>query len=270
MIKKVLKEIAGDIPENKKRVVVSLAILALVFALNLIGWFNGFKVVLPFTIFSGIFGFGFAFLSNKNIRLLVPTWTKVVASAVVLYTGYFLVGVLVINAPLVDKTATNIYGGKVIATAGVINRSLTGYEYLGRVDYKRIYISEAINQFTGRQVLGETKVTFTAQELIDDFNESESDVVLVFFKNNCPYCAGGFSGVLSAYNNLSDNAKKDVFFVNLETELGQKLAKEYRLEKASTIVRISRNGQIDKIQFATEDMTPNTDAITMIFSDLYV
>ena len=269
MIKETIKDLFKQIFSNKKKLIVlglltSFVILSAVFCV----W-QGFYVAIPFVIFSFLFALSVSFLGNRKLKAIVPKWSKIIAVLIAIYTGYFLIGVLVVNAPSIE-TYSNSYAGKEISTAGAIKRSLSGYEYLGRVDYKRIYISEAIEKYTGKHALGEISSNVSDDSVIDSLKTPNKDKVIIFFKNNCPYCAGGFSGVLKTYSELQEDEKRNVVFVNVETEFGAKVAQEFELKTASTAIRVSEGGnEVIKVSFSTEDKTPNTDAIKMIFSPLY-
>ena len=76
----------------------------------------------------------------------------------------------------------------------------------------------------------------------------DQNVNLVFYKKDCPYCQVGKSVVVDAANKGS----YPTFYIDTQTEEGQKLVEKYQVEKAATIVKI-RNGKIKKYLYALRD-----------------
>ncbi|HEO0932153.1 TPA: thioredoxin family protein [Streptococcus agalactiae] len=76
----------------------------------------------------------------------------------------------------------------------------------------------------------------------------DQNVNLVFYKKDCPYCQVGKSVVVDAANKGS----YPTFYINTQTEEGQKLVEKYQVEKAATIVKI-RKGKIKKYLYASRD-----------------
>lgn len=76
----------------------------------------------------------------------------------------------------------------------------------------------------------------------------DQNVNLVFYKKDCPYCQVGKSVVVDAANRGS----YPTFYINTQTEEGQKLVEKYQVEKAATIVKI-RKGKIKKYLYASRD-----------------
>lgn len=76
----------------------------------------------------------------------------------------------------------------------------------------------------------------------------DQNVNLVFYKKDCPYCQVGKSVVVDAANKGS----YPTFYIDTQTEEGQKLVEKYQVEKAATIVKI-RNGKIKKYLYASRD-----------------
>ena len=76
----------------------------------------------------------------------------------------------------------------------------------------------------------------------------DQNVNLVFYRKDCPYCQVGKSVVVDAANKGS----YPTFYIDIQTEEGQKLVEKYQVEKAATIVKI-RNGKIKKYLYASRD-----------------
>lgn len=76
----------------------------------------------------------------------------------------------------------------------------------------------------------------------------DQNVNLVFYKKDCPYCQVGKSVVVDAANKGS----YPTFYIDIQTEEGQKLVEKYQVEKAATIVKI-RKGKIKKYLYASRD-----------------
>lgn len=76
----------------------------------------------------------------------------------------------------------------------------------------------------------------------------DQNVNLVFYKKDCPYCQVGKSVVVDAANNGS----YPTFYIDTQTEEGQKLVEKYQVEKAATIIKI-RKGKIKKYLYASRD-----------------
>lgn len=76
----------------------------------------------------------------------------------------------------------------------------------------------------------------------------DQNVNLVFYKKNCPYCQVGKSVVVDAANKGS----YPTFYIDTQTEEGQKLVEKYQVEKAATIIKI-RKGKIKKYIYASRD-----------------
>ena len=76
----------------------------------------------------------------------------------------------------------------------------------------------------------------------------DQNVNLVFYKKDCPYCQVGKSVVVEAANKGS----YPTFYIDTQTEEGQKLVEKYQVEKAPTIIKI-RKGKIKKYLYASRD-----------------
>ena len=76
----------------------------------------------------------------------------------------------------------------------------------------------------------------------------DQNVNLVFYKKDCPYCQVGKSVVVAAANKGS----YPTFYIETQTEEGQKLVEKYQIEKAATIIKI-RKGKIKKYLYASRD-----------------
>ena len=76
----------------------------------------------------------------------------------------------------------------------------------------------------------------------------DQNVNLVFYKKDCPYCQVGKSVVVEAANKGS----YPTFYIDTQTEEGQKLVEKYQVEKAATIIKI-RKTKIKKYLYASRD-----------------
>ena len=76
----------------------------------------------------------------------------------------------------------------------------------------------------------------------------DQNVNLVFYKKDCPYCQVGKSVVVEAANKGS----YPTFYIDTQTEEGQKLVEKYQVEKAATIIKF-RKGKIKKYLYASRD-----------------
>ena len=76
----------------------------------------------------------------------------------------------------------------------------------------------------------------------------DQNVNLVFYKKDCPYCQVGKSVVVDAANKGS----YPTFYIDTQTEAGQKLVEKYQVEKTATIIKI-RKGKIKKYLYASRD-----------------
>lgn len=205
------------------------------------------------------------YLKNSYRVLIAPLWNKIIAWGGLLYSAFFLFGVLYLNQPF---TNNNPIHGLELATAGTIKRSLVGYGYLGKLDYKRIYISEALNKFEKTSAIGESKKQLGRDKLLEKVYDQSSDKVLVFFKNSCPNCVAGMPTLLEDYEKLSNQGKSKILFVNLETEDGQILAEEFEIERASTMIFVNNLGDSSKdrkILPFSESGKPKRDNIREMF-----
>ena len=76
----------------------------------------------------------------------------------------------------------------------------------------------------------------------------DQNVNLVFYKKDCPYCQVGKSVVVDVANKGS----YPTFYIDTQTEEGQKLVEKYQVEKAATIIKI-RKGKIKKYLYASRN-----------------
>lgn len=75
--------------------------------------------------------------------------------------------------------------------------------------------------------------------VLEKLNESEKTnqkVILVFFKENCPYCEVAKTEIEEA----KKQANFPVFYVNTESKNGQQLKRRYELQYASSLVIIQK------------------------------
>jgi len=83
------------------------------------------------------------------------------------------------------------------------------------------------------------KIDYVQGSIFDFMDEEEID---------CPYCQVGKSVVVEAANKGS----YPTFYIDTQTEEGQKLVEKYQVEKAATIIKI-RKGKIKKYLYALRD-----------------
>lgn len=92
------------------------------------------------------------------------------------------------------------------------------------------------------------------------------NVNLVFYKTGCPYCKAGKKAVVTA---VKENAYS-TFYINVDSNKGQQLVKQYQVEKAATIITL-RDGESQLYLYAKKTqsgkITANTKNIKEAFND---
>lgn len=92
------------------------------------------------------------------------------------------------------------------------------------------------------------------------------NVNLVFYKTGCPYCKAGKKAVVTA---AKENAYS-TFYINVDSNKGQQLVKQYQVEKAATIITL-RDGESQLYLYAKKTqsgkITANTKNIKEAFND---
>lgn len=92
------------------------------------------------------------------------------------------------------------------------------------------------------------------------------NVNLVFYKTGCPYCKAGKKAVVTA---AKENAYS-TFYINVDSNKGQQLVKQYQVEKAATIITL-RDGESQRYLYAKKTqagkITANTKNIKEAFND---
>lgn len=92
------------------------------------------------------------------------------------------------------------------------------------------------------------------------------NVNLVFYKTGCPYCQAGKQAVVTA---AKENAYP-TFYIDVESDKGQQLVKQYQVEKAATIITL-RDGESQLYLYAKKTqagkITANTKNIKEAFND---
>lgn len=92
------------------------------------------------------------------------------------------------------------------------------------------------------------------------------NVNLVFYKTGCPYCKTGKKAVVTA---AKENAYP-TFYINVDSNKGQQLVKQYQVEKAATIITL-RDGESQLYLYAKKTqagkITANTKNIKEAFND---
>ncbi len=97
----------------------------------------------------------------------------------------------------------------------------------------------------------------------------DQNVNLVFYKTGCPYCQAGKQAVVTA----AKESNYPTFYIDVDSDKGQQLVKQYQVEKAATIITLrdgesrhylyvkkTQKGKITKI-------TANTKNIEEAFND---
>lgn len=92
------------------------------------------------------------------------------------------------------------------------------------------------------------------------------NVNLVFYKTGCPYCQAGKKAVVTT---AKENAYP-TFYINVDSDKGQQLVKQYQVEKAATIITL-RDGESQLYLYAKKTqagkITANTKNIEEAFND---
>lgn len=92
------------------------------------------------------------------------------------------------------------------------------------------------------------------------------NVNLVFYKTGCPYCKTGKKAVVTA----AKESAYPTFYIDVESDKGQQLVKQYQVEKAATIITL-RDGESQHYLYAKKTqkgkITANTKNIEEAFND---
>lgn len=91
-----------------------------------------------------------------------------------------------------------------------------------------------------------------ATEAILEDNPKEKSVIYVFYKVGCSTCQAEFPQVKTAINNYQ--GAYPVYWVNVQSELGQKLVEKYNVEHSSSVVVINQAGK-SKLTSLNEGMS---------------
>ncbi|MCC9883779.1 thioredoxin family protein [Streptococcus agalactiae] len=83
-------------------------------------------------------------------------------------------------------------------------------------------------------------VTYNDELTADVYVDTAIDqnVNLVFYKTGCPYCQSGKKAVVTA----AKESAYPTFYIDVESDKGQQLVKQYQVEKAATIITL-RDGE---------------------------
>lgn len=94
----------------------------------------------------------------------------------------------------------------------------------------------------------------------------DQNVNLVFYKTGCPYCQAGKKAVVIA----AKDSPYPTFYIDVDSDKGQQLVKQYQVDKAATIITL-RNGQSHCYRYAKKTkagkITANTKTIEEAFHD---
>ena len=92
------------------------------------------------------------------------------------------------------------------------------------------------------------------------------NVNLVFYKTGCPYCRAGKKAVVTA----AKESSYPTFYVDVDSDKGQQLVKQYQVEKAATIITV-RDGESHFYVYAKKtsdgDIKKNQKNIKEAFHD---
>lgn len=94
----------------------------------------------------------------------------------------------------------------------------------------------------------------------------KKNVNLVFYRKGCPYCEKGKAAVIDA----AKTSEHPTFYIDVTSESGQVLVKQYHVKKAATLVQL-RNGHVKQWAYAMKDSDgnyqPNLKSIKEVFND---
>lgn len=92
------------------------------------------------------------------------------------------------------------------------------------------------------------------------------NVNLVFYKTGCPYCQAGKQAVVTA----AKESAYPTFYIDVDSDKGQQLVKQYQVEKAATIITL-RDGESQLYLYAKKTqagkITANAKNIKEAFND---
>jgi len=97
----------------------------------------------------------------------------------------------------------------------------------------------------------------------------DQNVNLVFYKMGCPYCQAGKQAVVTA----AKESAYPTFYIDVDSDKGQQLVKQYQVEKAATIITL-RDGESQHYLYTKKTqkgkitkITANTKNIEEAFND---
>ncbi len=94
----------------------------------------------------------------------------------------------------------------------------------------------------------------------------DQNINLVFYKTGCPYCQAGKQAVVTA----AKESAYPTFYIDVDSDKGQQLVKQYQVEKAATIITL-RDGESQHYLYAKKTqkgkITANTKNIEEAFND---
>lgn len=94
----------------------------------------------------------------------------------------------------------------------------------------------------------------------------DQNVNLVFYKTGCPYCQAGKQAVVTT----AKESAYPTFYIDVDSDKGQQLVKQYQVEKAATIITL-RDGESQLYLYAKKTqagkITANTKNIEEAFND---
>lgn len=92
------------------------------------------------------------------------------------------------------------------------------------------------------------------------------NVNLVFYKTGCPYCQAGKKAVVTT----AKESAYPTFYIDVDSDKGQQLVKQYQVEKAATIITL-RAGESQHYLYAKKTqkgkIIANTKTIEEAFND---
>lgn len=122
----------------------------------------------------------------------------------------------------------------VVGTVGVI--SILFFTVIGVQTIWTDYVVKDYNKHLTEQVYVDATV--------------DQNVNLVFYRKACPYCTVGKKALVNA----AEKNSYPTFYIDVESETGQRLVKQYHIEKAATLITI-REGESKLYLYAAKDKT---------------
>jgi thioredoxin-related protein len=108
-------------------------------------------------------------------------------------------------------------------------------------------------------------------------NENQIDFtktnLFIFYKVGCPYCNGAHDYIAKKVTQLSEKAKRHLYWINVDSPVGKRLVAKYNITVAHTMVLSSPNSyyRVEENNLSAKDQYgPNLSQITNTFYFLSV